>query len=481
MSDYILNPYQGNILPGTTGGAKLYLAATKGITEESKRLQLSLDNALEIKEHCLKASHTFGWETLINVPHNYAGDGTPQTLINMLHQPERTSMEMVRVQAAITWNRVDFNAFASYSWNVLDIDPENHLQDRIIFQRRVRSEMISAWIDNSFNEAALATIKLDEHLYTWQAPNGRVMEDGPTKLKLILDDIQPAKIVGADVHRQRIQNARLEKYSHNVKDAMEDIMRNYKEILRVGESYDSLRLSVFNCLRSTKNSTYKAFVERVEQDVSSNSGAYNGYTPQMIMATAVSEYKNMEARDVWNKLDPHQAQMAALLTIAAKNSSTSNPGYAARGGGRGGGGGGGGGGGTGGGTGSRTIRFEAWQTEFKGDTIVRNGKTWWFCKKHNDGKGLYVRHPPGDHDAWAESKKKMKDTGARYPEYKPPDPLFQPSVHAVDGAVGTPEASSNSTLELGEELKQVLASFGMSSNDAQEAWNLAKDRASKND
>ena len=124
--------------------------------------------------------------------------------------------------------------------------------------------------------------------------------DGPTKLKLILEDIQAAKVVALDVYRQKIQNACLEKYGHDVKKAMEDITRCYKEILRVGESYDLLRMSVFNCLCSTKNSTFKAFIERVEQDVSSNSGAYRGFTLQMIMSTAVGKYKNMKARGVWN-------------------------------------------------------------------------------------------------------------------------------------------------------------------------------------
>ena len=89
MSDYILNPYQGNILPGTASGVELCVAATKGINDKSKRLPLSLDNALEIKEHCMKASHTYGWEGVINTPHNYTGDDTPLNLINMLEQSEK--------------------------------------------------------------------------------------------------------------------------------------------------------------------------------------------------------------------------------------------------------------------------------------------------------------------------------------------------------------------------------------------------------
>ena len=108
MSDYILNPDQGSILPGTTSGAKLYVAATKGINDESKRLPLFLDNSLEIKEHCTKASHMYGWEGLVNVSHTYTAVGAPSELINMLEQPEKCTMICVRSQASITWNRVKY-------------------------------------------------------------------------------------------------------------------------------------------------------------------------------------------------------------------------------------------------------------------------------------------------------------------------------------------------------------------------------------
>ena len=76
MSDYILNPYQGNILPGTTSGANLYLAANKGIDAKSKRLPVSLNNVLETKEHCMKVSHMYVCKVLANVPHTYVADGT---------------------------------------------------------------------------------------------------------------------------------------------------------------------------------------------------------------------------------------------------------------------------------------------------------------------------------------------------------------------------------------------------------------------
>ena len=114
----------------------------------------------------------------------------------------------------------------------------------------------AAWIDNTFDESALATIKLQNDLYNWRDSNGRTMEDRPTKLKLILEDIQAAQVVSADMYHQQIQGAHPKKYNHDVNKVLEDITRCYKEIVRVGKSYDSLCLSVFNCLGSTYKEQY---------------------------------------------------------------------------------------------------------------------------------------------------------------------------------------------------------------------------------
>ena len=63
----------------------------------------------------------------------------------------------------------------------------------------------------------------------------------------------------------------------------------------------------------------------------------------------------------------------------------------------------------------------------------------------------------------------MKETNAKFPEYKPPDPLFDTSAHTGDNTSGGTRTNSNSTLKLGKAVKQVLVSFVMSSIDADEA------------
>ena len=83
---------------------------------------------------------------------------------------------------------------------------------------------------------------------------------------------------------------------------------------------------------------------------------------------------------------------------------------------------------------------------------------------------MYVQHPPLDHYKWQRCKN--SDSA----KYISPDiwKTSNPDPNTSD----TPK-DTNPNLELGKELKQVLASFGTLTSNADEAWNLAKERASK--
>ena len=63
----------------------------------------------------------------------------------------------------------------------------------------------------------------------------------------------------------------------------------------------------------------------------------------------------------------------------------------------------------------------------------------------------------------------MKETNAKFTEYKPPNPLCNASAHTTDNTGGGAGTNSNSTLELGEKMKEVVVSFGMPNRDAEES------------
>ena len=99
----------------------------------------------------------------------------------------------------------------------------------------------------------------------------------------------------------------------------------------------------------------------------------------------------MTATHTWDKVDPRDDQMLTLATMLKDATSKSD---------NSGGGSDGGGSDNPGGEGQRKSGFsyEDWQLVKKGDSIVQNGITWWWCPKHNKNKGLYVCYPRGDHD-----------------------------------------------------------------------------------
>ena len=85
--------------------------------------------------------------------------------------------------------------------------------------------------------------------------------------------------------------------------------------------------------------------------------------------------------------------------------------------------------------------------------------------QHNNGKGMYVRHPPLDHDEWQRCKTSDSE------RYISPD--IRKASNPDQNTSDTPK-DTNPNIELGKELKQILASFGISTSDADEAWNLDK-------
>jgi len=384
-------------------------------------------------------------------------------------------MEMLKFHAAHIFGSPDYSKGTIGTMEIRKIDPRTNKADRPSFQLRVRSDMISKFIHGHFDAASIKTIELKSPDFTWKrsmADGGEFCLDGATMLKIIMDEIDPSTIVGTDNFRKQIQNCRLPKFSYNVKEGLEHIERCNNEIITRGETYDSLRLHVFDCLKSAKNLEFKTWIRRVESDISSGTGKYKSCNAKIIISAAKKQYLNMTTVGDWDKLDPRDAQMIALLTTIKETSERQGQTRY--------GGGGGGGGGSGGGGGGGRNSYEDWQLTKSTDMIQMNGKTWWWCPQHNDGKGLYVRHPPGDHAKWLNSKRNRNDPSARY---TPPDSKPSGSANVTDGGkLNKPDDNSSDSgkLALGNELKQVLCSYGLSDTDAESAWEQAMARASLN-
>ena len=80
---FVTNPCHDQIYPGTTNGSKLYLTATKSL-EESRKVELSIENSIAIRSMLTQASNNFGLDKCTVIPTTWDSNGQPKTFSNLL-------------------------------------------------------------------------------------------------------------------------------------------------------------------------------------------------------------------------------------------------------------------------------------------------------------------------------------------------------------------------------------------------------------
>ena len=105
------------------------------------------------------------------------------------------------------------------------------------------------------------------------------------------------------------------------------------------------------------------------------------------------------------------------------------------------------------------FKIEDWRFVKDGETVTRDGKNWWWCEQHNNGKGMYVRHPPNEHADWAARKKAGE-------KYVPPDYRSNYKSGQDQSSQSKPkdEIPEPKKLVLTENLKSVLSTTMMLSD-----------------
>ena len=159
------------------------------------------------------------------------------------------------------------------------------------------------------------------------------------------------------------------------------------------------------------NDDFNQFMKRIKQDVESGTGVHKNDTFKDVLDAARALYNNMDESDEWNKVNPTDAKLLALTTqveqlqkenvaLAAAAKSPPSDGSSGR---------------TTAGGGGKNLKggVEEWRTIKKGDSIVRNGKTFYWCPyhKHPDGysNGLYCVHKPENHIQWQNNKTRNRN------------------------------------------------------------------------
>ena len=141
-----MNPYLGDVNPGTTEGLKLY---NKAIAAPNEKIEINQDCARDIQTIFEKYSGDYGWGPAISSVQ--VDDLTPPTTKSLLTKAREINLTCIQKMARRTWGNL-----AGLDWTdplpavltVFDIDPSANAPQRPQFFRRIRSVMIAKRIEN---------------------------------------------------------------------------------------------------------------------------------------------------------------------------------------------------------------------------------------------------------------------------------------------------------------------------------------------
>jgi len=397
---FVDDPYHGNINPGTTDGAKLYLKATASIPEEDK-FDLNISSAQKFLDLMRRDSNNFGWGTLIRaIPAE-----NENVVKNLLKDHKIITEEHMKRQAFKTWGNhaAVFATVVPEEYVLEQLDPTNEAAHRPVFFRRVRSRMIAKRIVGHLKTADLEILKNQASQYTWANADKEEM-DGPTMLWLLLQSCNPSTRVGISELKTDLRNATSSKFQHNVKKLTDYLSSKYREIEERGQEHQDYHLDLFNALQTVPNPDFAAKIrdERQAWEIGGDKPA------NQVIAEALTIYNNAVSQNRWESKDPKDAKIMALTTevqqlreetkqFSAMVTSKSNGNSSS--------------GGHQSGKSKDFLSIKSWRMVKTDDMVERDGKTWYWCPHHKvEGSydGLYVTHKPEEHEEWKNNRSQFR-------------------------------------------------------------------------
>ena len=386
-----VDPFQGNINPGTTEGQKLYLKATAPLPT-SERIAVVQSKVRQFMDMIETDSNDFAWGQLVNlIP------VSPTEHKSLIYNYNEISLDKVKAQAHRIWGNCQATLATPFPFmrSVQPIDPSNNPVHKEIFFLRVRSRMIAKRIQGSITPESWKVLLQQKDHFSWLNEHGNYDHDGPTMLKLLISVVNPNTRVGVRDLRSEIRNATLAKFGHNVKSMLESMNGNYLQIIRKGQTHDNFEDDLFEALLTTKNLVFKNYIQRIQDEWE----AGQDILPSELIATAIQKYNNMLLRGLWTQNETSESKLAALATrlktvennVRNSGSSSNTPSSS---------------------SGKKKYGIDEWRMVKNGSTKIVNGTTYWWCPHHKlDGKydGLYMTHKPSEHAAWKKDRDKRND------------------------------------------------------------------------
>ena len=115
---------------------------------------------------------------------------------SLLIQPNLIPLDSVRILAAECWGNYNSLTLPRLSLpstlTIKELDPSSIPADKTLFFERVRRTLVAKSIMRALKALAVNTIMLKKQYFRWTDLSGDTHDDGPTLLKLIFLEVNPA-------------------------------------------------------------------------------------------------------------------------------------------------------------------------------------------------------------------------------------------------------------------------------------------------
>ena len=369
----------------------------KGLNTTEK-LPLSNVSAPKIMEF-LKIKEQLIGTVFTEVPNVYTV-GSGSSPMNLIHQSPSISLEIVQqgVHARFGTALADGDAIPEQPWISVALDPTNNNADEVKFYTWVHANVVVEIVKNFLTPNGWNYLMLQQHKFDFTDITGMKSYDGPTMLKVLLEEIDPTAPVNLELHRQAIEGAKLQEHKVNVISMYKSIERHIQAIVENGHAYDAetYRRHILDALLSGPNADFNTRMKSIKSYVDARYGYNASVTPATILMSEKQLYTNISRRNEWSKVDPRDAQILALTAELEKQPSKHSHGSSGYGGSK-----------------EETIpgmnTLKKWRTINKGPTLMKDGVNHHWCKHHvyevcYDDL-YYHNHTEATHEQWSAKKR----------------------------------------------------------------------------
>lgn len=393
-------PEENRLDPMTSKGQKLILEISKPSIETGKTLSITQKNGDAILKHVIALTQKIDFRSALEIEVN----GEKRSI---LRNYDCLSVEAIKEHNFSSVGCWGYDGQSGMIPNAVSIgddlfdtnDESKRAKARRQLDLRTRNQILQRYVSNLCDPSDLERIKIRfASVLEVKNPDdvGSKMIDGAVLLKLVLDKCSPSTLSKIDNIKTELSNMKMSDYEDNVENLLDAFESKLQMILDMGGQVEEKYKYLFRALQTSTN-------EDFNQDIRTMRMRYyrgEGKSFPDILRAANDLYKNMKADEVWGKKSEKDIKIAALTTklstlteltkvLVSKVDESKKP------------------------KGGTSDSRADWKFVFKGDSIDRDGKTYFWCPdpSHNKTKeqkipGMYcISHGNGSGVSHEESRK----------------------------------------------------------------------------